>query len=136
MRRKLWLAATAVAAAAAVVITRSASAATIDRQCAIGDVSVFADRVHLLCTPPPQPDSAFAYSGALGRQVYAVPYTALPYFATETSGLLADKVVAVAIAALQTGRILAMTYDNDPAHNPAGCGTGDCRRVVALRLLK
>ena len=134
MRWKLWLA--AAVAVAAVGITRPALAATIDRQCAIGDVSVFADRVHLLCTPPPQPDSAFAYSGALGRQVYAAPYTALPYFATETSGLLADKVVAVGLAALQTGRIVTVTFDNDQADSPPGCGTGDCRRVVAVRLFK
>lgn len=122
--------------AAALVATGPAAAATSDRQCAIGDVSAFADRVHLLCTPPPQPDSAFAYSGAFGRQVYAAPYTALPYFATETSGSLADKVAAVGLAALQTGRIVTVTFDTDPAHNPPGCGTGDCRRIVALRLFR
>ena len=72
MRRTLW-----AAMAAAFIMGWPASATTIDRQCAIGDVSVFADRVHLLCTPPPQPDSAFAYSGAWGRQVYAAPYSAL-----------------------------------------------------------
>ena len=122
--------------AAALVAIGPAAAATTDRQCAIGDVSAFADRVHLLCTPPPQPDGAFAYSGALGRQVYAAPYTALPYFATETSGPLADKVAAVGLVALQTARIVTVTFDTDPAHNPPGCGTSDCRRIVALRLFR
>ncbi|MGI4880936.1 MAG: hypothetical protein ACRYG4_26035 [Janthinobacterium lividum] len=57
-------------------------------------------------------------------------------FATETGGLLAGKVVAVGLAALKTGRIITASFDNDQAHSPPGCGTGDCRRVVAVRLFK
>ena len=102
------------------------SPAQSSRACAVLDVSVFTDRVHVRC-------------GLLGTEVG--PYTtsqtvtAENYYAVATDSNFAPIFATVATAAQQARKVLTIIFWSDPAQNPPGCQPSDCRAVVGARFI-
>jgi hypothetical protein len=106
-------------------------AAELRVTCWLADVGVFANRVHVHCSngppggglvshlPPPRPDPNVVY--------FAVGAVSDPN--------LANRVVALATAAMQQGKQVEVQYRSDPLENPPGCLTADCRRLTGLVLM-
>jgi len=92
------------------------------RACAVLDVSVFTDRVHVRCESE--------HGG--GNPSDTEP---ADYFAVSTGSPFAPIFATVATAAQQARKPLTIVFWSDPARNPLGCQMSDCRAVVAARFI-
>jgi hypothetical protein len=106
--------------AAGLIPLPAAAQSTEEVSCTVGEVAVFADRVHVFC------------SGGAGQTSLILPGT-IRYFSVEISDPLALPLITIASAATVHGRPIAVTANTVASANPAGCLPGDCRRLVAVK---
>lgn len=122
MRRILTMAFALSSALAANFTTAVAPAAAAEqnRVCKVENVAAFTNRVHVRC-------DAVAGGGLIVPPVF---------FSVEVSSPLADKLLILGAAAIETNRPLHLTYEGLPGQNNPGCQVSDCRRLLSVWLMK
>ena len=111
------------------------AATKLSRTCWIADVGAFTNRVHIRCTRDTGPSL-----GGLHTPDYVPPPEAdagIVYFAVgaASDSALADRVIALASSASQQNKQVQIFYRTNPAENPPGCQTNDCRRLIGLVMI-
>lgn len=91
-----------------------------DVACTVGEVAVYYNRVHVFCSGAAVTDIS---DGAGGIRFFAVGIT----------DPMAPHVVAIASAAMASGRPISIAYKPGASSNPEGCGAHDCRGIANLR---
>ncbi|MFA5837919.1 MAG: hypothetical protein WC837_13285 [Bellilinea sp.] len=87
--------------------------------CTIVAIAAFDDRIHVRCSNTP------------GSGVY--------WFAaasTYPNELLANRYLTLLNTAYALKSSVDIYWDSDSTHNPPGCLTGDCRKMVGLKVVK
>ena len=97
------------------------------RACAVIDVSVFTDRVHVRC--------GLLGTEFLGPAGFSQTVTPENYYAVATDSNFAPIFATVATAAQQARKVLTIIFLTDTAQNPPGCQPSDCRAVVGARFI-
>lgn len=80
----------------------------------ISSVAAFDNRVHLRCAT------------ANGSIIYYA------YATDRAHATTANEILAIGNTALALGKAVELFYNADPALNPPGCGSGDCRGLVGV----
>lgn len=80
--------------------------------CAIGNIAVFSNRIHVYCPNVAAPD--FHYYAAWGDSAHA---------------LTTNRFLTVLNTAYALGKHVYLYYYDDPSMNPPGCNAGDCRAL-------
>lgn len=93
-----------------------------DVSCTVGEVAVYADRVHVFCK-----------EGGAGWFANENNHGGIKYFAVAISDPIAPHVIAIASAALVTQRPIGVVFDPNGGANPPGCLAADCRKALAVR---
>jgi len=114
-----------------------ASATVQERQCFVMEAAVYKDRVHVFCaTPEMSLAVALRGSAELKAKIQKQIQDAAgkpPFYALALNDPMADKVLILANMAMAAGTMLQIDFEDDSRMNPAGCGAGDCRRIVGVR---
>ena len=114
----------ACACAGAFSWTTEAEAQEImSRSCNVDQIGVYANRIHLKCTPDPQR----AYTGEIRYYAMAITGDA------RVLGVV-QNVVALAIGAKQTNKPMVIQFDMGDYRSVPGCQGNDCRKLVSAAL--
>ena len=116
------------------VATLGPAAQELGRDCVVVDIAAFANRVHVHCVVPPSVHTGLY---TRGYEPPPQPDVGIVYFAVGTASDpgLSDRVLRLATSAAQLNKPLHIFYRTDPAENPPGCLSADCRRLTGLVLL-
>lgn len=110
----------AVAAALMAPYPVSARIQSNDITCTVGEVAVYYNRVHVFCSGAAVTDIIDGTGG-------------IRFFAVGITDPMAPHVVAIANAAMVSGRPISIAYKPGAASNPEGCGAHDCRGIANVR---
>jgi hypothetical protein len=114
---------------AAFLDSAPARAGQADASCAIIDVAVFNNRVHIQCKGVLK-ECKFKSGGCPAGQ----PPSAPSYLAVEANSPMAAHVVQIGIAAVIHKRSLDVVFDDSKGANPVGCNGDDCRRLIGVAI--
>jgi hypothetical protein len=84
----------------------------------INNVAAFEDRVHLWCATA---------NGSILYYAYATD---------RAHATTANEILAIGNTALALGKGVVLFYNDDPALNPPGCQSGDCRGLVGVSMVQ
>lgn len=87
--------------------------------CTIADIGVHTNRIHVRCTTAP--------SG----------YTGIFWFASaldSATSAQSNRFLVLLNTAYALGKPATISFDTDSAHNPPGCQTSDCRKLLSIDL--
>jgi hypothetical protein len=116
------------------VATLGPAVQELGRDCFIVDIAAFVNRVHVRCVV-----RTGAHTGLYTRGYESPPQPDLGivYFAVGTASDpgLSDRVMRLATSAAQLNKPVHIFYRTDPAENPPGCLSADCRKLTGLVLL-
>ncbi|MDH5178254.1 MAG: hypothetical protein OEZ39_19700 [Gammaproteobacteria bacterium] len=102
-------------------VTNSAVAARVDYSCVVLDISIMADRAHVLCAEPPI-KSRGGYPKDTGHQIM---FFALPLSETENTG----RFIQMANTAIITGYTMLFSFTSgDYSGETYGCNRVNCRK--------
>jgi hypothetical protein len=104
---------------------------TVTVTCAVGNVAVFGDRVHVRCSAIQQ-----VLTGVMGQG--AAPAQKTPaYYAVglQAEPALANLTLTLATQAAAQHKQVQIFYINSPNQNPPGCQPYDCRRLTGIVML-
>lgn len=106
--------------ASGMLFSTSANAARQTRMCAVDQVGVMENRIHIKCTP---------IEGQAQTQ-------AIYYFAMNLSedARKVDNIIALAIAAKQLRKPLVLAFEHDDYKSVPGCQGSNCRKLLAVAL--
>lgn len=133
--RKLIIAASALAFASAAAAQDPNSAQlgnqTVTVTCAVGNVAVFGDRVHVRCSALQQ-----ALAGVMGQGAAPAQNTPAHYaVGLQAEPALANLTLTLATEAAAQHKQVQIFYINSPNQNPPGCQPHDCRRLTGIVML-
>ena len=104
------------------LLTDGLAASVMQRsfKCDLKSVRVKAERISILCK----------YSKKYKNKAYvkSIPFYSAPFSQKNTERML--DVLALARA---QNKPVVIYHEDGPKGNPAGCGGGDCRRLIAVR---